>query len=259
MRLHYAAAAAGVRLVTHETLPSTNTEALLLARHGERSTLWVIARVQTAGRGRRGNEWISEAGNLYATLLLIDPSRAEIAPELSFVAALAVHDAICERAAALRDGLALKWPNDVLCGGKKVAGILVEGETVSGSLAVAIGIGVNCAGHPPRTLFPATDLAAAGAQVSAEELFLALSGSMLRRLEQWRRGSGFAAIRSDWIARAAGIGEDMRVRLPGREFSGRCEGLDDRGRLLLRLADGSRQTVTAGDVFPLVANAQGAH
>lgn len=251
MQLHSAAAAAGYRLLHHETVASTNAEALALARCGERGPLWITAQRQTAGRGRRGNKWISPAGNLYATLLLHDPAPAEHAPELSFVAALSLHDAIGEYAPALRSELKLKWPNDLLCGGAKIAGILLESERVDENLAIVIGIGVNCEHHPSETRYPATDLAASGARISAATLFAALSGAMLERLTQWRRGADFAGIRADWIARAAGIGGDMRVRLPDRELLGRGEALDEHGRLLLRLADGSVQAIATGEVFPL--------
>jgi BirA family biotin operon repressor/biotin-[acetyl-CoA-carboxylase] ligase len=254
MQLDPAAAAVGFRLLVHDTLPSTNTGALALARRGETGPLWVTARQQTAGRGRRGNAWISVPGNFYATLLLCDPAAPENAPELSFVAALAVHDAIVDRAAALREKLALKWPNDVLYDGRKLAGILIEGEGAGTGLAVAIGIGVNCMHHPVETAYPATDLAAAGTAVSAEDLFFALCGAMARRLAQWHRGAGFQSIRTDWLDHAMGIGGEMRVRLPNREFSGRAEALDERGRLLLRLSDGTLQTITAGDVFPVAAS-----
>jgi BirA family transcriptional regulator, biotin operon repressor / biotin---[acetyl-CoA-carboxylase] ligase len=248
-------AAAGFRLSAHDTLPSTNSEALAAARRGETGPLWVTARQQTAGRGRRGNAWISTSGNLYATLLLRAPALPENAPQLSFVAALAVFDAIVDRAAALREKLALKWPNDILFGTAKLAGILIESETIATRLAVAAGIGVNCMHHPVETAYPATDLATAGAAVSAEDLFFALSGAMARRLAQWRGGAGFQSIRADWLNRAAGIGGVMRVRLPkNREFVGRAEALDESGRLLLRLADGTLQTITAGDVFPVAAS-----
>ncbi len=258
MRLHSAAAAAGYRLADHQTLASTNAEALVLARCGERGPLWITAQRQTAGRGRRGNAWASPAGNLYATLLLHDPAPAEHAPELSFVTALALHDAIVERAPALRDEVKLKWPNDLLCRGAKVAGILIESERVDDALTIVIGIGVNCRHHPAETPYPATDLAAAGADISAETLFAALSGAMLERLVQWRRGAGFAAVRADWMARAAGIGGEMRVRLPDRELLGRGEALDEHGRLLLRLADGSVEAIAAGEVFPLAVAPAGA-
>jgi BirA family biotin operon repressor/biotin-[acetyl-CoA-carboxylase] ligase len=250
-------AAEGFRLSPHDILPSTNTEALALARRGETGPLWVTARQQTAGRGRRGNAWISTPGNLYATLLICDPAGPEDAPQLSFVAARAVHDAIIDRAAALRQKLALKWPNDVLYGGQKLAGILIESENVEARLAVAIGIGANCMHHPVETAYPATDLATAGAAVAAEDLFFALSSAMAHRLEQWQRGAGFQSIRTDWLDRAAGLGGEMRVRLPkDREFVGRAEALDERGRLLLRVADGTLQTITAGDVFPVAASGQ---
>jgi BirA family biotin operon repressor/biotin-[acetyl-CoA-carboxylase] ligase len=255
MQLHSAAAAAGYRLLSRETVPSTNALALDLARGGERGLLWITAGQQTAGRGRRGNEWISPIGNLYATLLLLDPAPADCAPQLSFVTALAVHDAILECAPVLREALKLKWPNDLLCNGAKVAGILIEGERVGQTLGVAIGIGVNCRHHPQHTPYSATDLAAAGAGVSAEDLFTALSARMLERLGQWHRGAGFARIRADWLARGAGIGGDMRVRLAGRELLGRGEALDEQGRLVLRLADGSVEAIAAGEVFPLATAA----
>ena len=249
MRLGSAAVAAGYRLASHDTLPSTNAEALSRARAGDCEPLWIVAAEQTAGRGRRGNAWVSPPGNLYATLLLSDPAPAECAPELSFVTALALHDAVVERAPALTPALALKWPNDVLHGGAKLAGILIEGERVRGALAVAIGIGVNCQNHPAATPYPVTDLRSAGVDVPAAALFETLSATMLRRLRQWRRGAGFGDIRADWMAR--GMGGDMRVKLLDRELAGRGEGLDERGRLLLRLPDESLQAIAVGEVFPL--------
>lgn len=253
MRLDPAAAARGFRLAAHETLPSTNAEALRCAQNhrGDTRPLWITARAQSAGRGRRGSQWDSPLGNLYATLLLAAPAAARRAPELSFAAGLAVHDAILGCAPGLRERLALKWPNDVLCGGGKLAGILIEGHMLHSGLAVAIGIGVNCKQHPAQASYPATDLAAAGVDVSAEALFFALSGAMLRRLDQWQGGAGFSAIRSDWLDHAIGIGGSMQVRLPDRQLFGRCEALDEHGRLLLRLADGSLETIAAGDVFPV--------
>ena len=240
---------AGVRHVHYETLGSTNAEALARARAGERGPLWITAATQTAGRGRRGSAWVSGPGNLYATLLLAEPSPKEAAPQLSFVAALALHDAVAQCAPGLGPMLTLKWPNDLLLGGAKLAGILIEGESEP-EFAVAIGIGVNCARHPDDTRYPATDLAAAGALVTPDALFGALAGAFVRRQAQWQRGSGFAGIRADWLKRAAGLGEPIRVRLPERELSGRFDGLDDGGHLLLQ-GEGGRITVTAGEVFGL--------
>jgi BirA family transcriptional regulator, biotin operon repressor / biotin---[acetyl-CoA-carboxylase] ligase len=252
MQLDPRASAAGVRLVAHELLTSTNSEALALARAGERGPLWVTAERQSAGRGRRGRPWTSERGNLFASLLLTDPAPPEHWPELSFVAALAAHDAVAELAAAVKPQLAIKWPNDLLLKGAKFAGILVEGEAAAdGTGAVAVGIGVNCANHPTDTDYPATHLAAAGADVSAESLFEAISVKMLGRLAQWNRGEHFATIRTDWLARAVGLGETIRVRLGDRELIGRFEAIDEAGRLILILADGGRQAIAAGDVDSL--------
>ena len=240
---------AGVRHITYDTLGSTNAEALARARAGERRPLWISAREQSAGRGRRNNAWVSPPGNLHATLLLTDPSAPEHAPQLSFVAALALHDAVAACAPQLGPLLKVKWPNDLLLAGAKLAGILIEGESAP-AFVVAIGIGVNCAAHPKDTPFPATDLAAAGALVTPAQVLAELSAAMLQRLAQWQRGQGFAAIRADWLKRAAGLGQAIRVRLPERELAGRFQGLDEAGRLLL-LDAGKVTTVTAGEVFNL--------
>ncbi|HEV2956417.1 MAG TPA: biotin--[acetyl-CoA-carboxylase] ligase [Xanthobacteraceae bacterium] len=249
-------AASGARLLCLDEVGSTNAEAFARARAGERGPLWITARGQTAGRGRRGRAWVSEPGNLYASLLLTDPAPPQRAAELSLVAALAVHDAIAERAAVLGPRLTLKWPNDVLCDGAKLAGILVEGEGVAGgTLAVVIGIGVNCAHHPADTTYPATDLAAAGVLATPESLVQSLVDAMARRLGEWDRGENFAAIRAGWLKRAAGLGAPARVRLPERELDGIAETLDEAGRLVLRLADGSRERIAAGEMFPASARA----
>ena len=247
MQLDPSACAAGFRLLAFDEVGSTNAEALTRARAGEREPLWITAKSQSAGRGRRQNAWVSPPGNLYATLLLTEPSAPEHAPQLSFVAALALHDAVAACAPQLGPELKVKWPNDLLIAGRKLAGILIEGENEP-VLATAIGIGVNCASHPPDTAFPATDLASAGALVAPEALLAALAQAMQRRLAQWSRGEGFASIRADWLKRAAGLGEPIRVRLPEREFSGRFEGLDEAGRLLVG-AEGTVIPVTVGEVF----------
>lgn len=242
---------ADVRVVAHETIGSTNADALERARAGECGPLWIVAQRQTAGRGRRGRRWVSEPGNLYASLLLTDAAPPERAAELSFVAALAVHDAVAGRIPGLAARLALKWPNDCLIDGCKFAGVLIEGEARS----IAVGTGINCVHHPADTAFPATDLAAAGVRASPESVFAALAAAMTERIAQWNRGEGFAAIRADWLKRAASLGKTIRVALPEGEREGRFEEIDDRGLLVLRLADGTTETITAGDVLPALARA----
>ncbi|MEJ2374581.1 MAG: biotin--[acetyl-CoA-carboxylase] ligase [Pseudolabrys sp.] len=240
---------AGVRHNAYETLGSTNAEALALARAGERGPLWITAKTQSAGRGRRGSRWASPPGNLYATLLLSEPAPPAQAPQVSFVASLALLDAVGEVAPRLAPLLRVKWPNDLLLGGAKLAGILIEGDSAP-VFTIVIGIGVNCAAHPPEINHPTTDLAAAGADVSPERLFAALDVAMARRLVHWQAGEGFAAIRADWLKRAAGLGQDIRVRLPERELTGRFEGLDEAGRLLLAGPAGT-SSIAAGEVFGL--------
>jgi BirA family biotin operon repressor/biotin-[acetyl-CoA-carboxylase] ligase len=243
---------AGARHLSFDTLGSTNAEALARARAGERGPLWISASAQEAGRGRRGNTWISPPGNLYATLLLNEPSPPACAPQLSFVAALALHDALGECAPRLGPALKLKWPNDLLLGKAKLAGILIEGES-DPVLAVAVGIGVNCVTHPADTAFPATDLAEAGASVPPDALLGLLAAAMAQRVEQWHRGDGFFTIRAAWLKRAAGLGQPIRVRLPERELAGRFHGLDEAGRLQLEQPSGMT-VVTAGEVFGLGAS-----
>jgi BirA family transcriptional regulator, biotin operon repressor / biotin---[acetyl-CoA-carboxylase] ligase len=231
-----------------DVVDSTNAQALRRAKAGERGPLWIVAKEQSGGRGRRGRAWISPVGNLYATLMLTDPGPARAAPQLGFVAALALHDAAVAATPALASRLALKWPNDLLCAGQKIAGILIEGE--GDPVAVAIGIGVNCRHHPDTTETPATDFAAEGAGVDAATLFRHLVEAMQARLTLWNRGEGFAAVRAAWLSRALGLGQPIRVRLAERETTGRFETIDDAGRLVLRTTTGEIEAVAAGDVFP---------
>jgi BirA family transcriptional regulator, biotin operon repressor / biotin---[acetyl-CoA-carboxylase] ligase len=244
MQLDPIVSAAGVKLIVHDTIGSTNTEACDLARAGERTPLWITAKQQTAGRGRRGNTWVSEPGNLYTSFLLPDVPLGR-AGDLAFVAALAIYDAVGELSPNLAFRLALKWPNDVLFGHTKFAGILIEAEN---SWAV-IGIGVNCAHHPEQTTQPVTDLKSSGIAVTPEQVFTVLSKTMLIRLRQWGQGEGFAAIREDWLDACPGVGQPVMVRLPGRELTGKFENLNDQGHLMLRLRDGRVETISAGEVF----------
>jgi BirA family transcriptional regulator, biotin operon repressor / biotin---[acetyl-CoA-carboxylase] ligase len=241
------------RIAFLDTVDSTSAEALRRAGAGERGPLWIVARQQTAGRGRRGRLWLSAPGNLHATLLLADPSSPAAAPQLGFVAGLALHDAVAATAPALAASLALKWPNDLLCKGRKIAGILIEGE--GNPIAAAIGIGVNCRGHPATAEYPATDFAANGVAVAADALLDALAAAMRERLGHWNRGAGFAAIRAAWLDRADGLGDRLRARLAERETTGFFETIDEAGRLMLRHGDGSLEAIAAGDVFPLHRNA----
>jgi len=240
---------AGISLVAHDVIDSTNADALARARAGRRSPLWIVAERQTAGRGRRGRTWTSLPGNLYATLLLIDPCADALAPQLSFVAAVALHDAIAGLAPPLAPRLTLKWPNDLLADGAKLAGILVEGERLAdGAFAVAIGIGVNCLHHPADTAYRTTDLAACGAALAAGDVLVALAPALASRLAEWQGGKGFADIREAWLARSWRIGEAIVLRTP-TEIAGRFAGLDADGRLLIETGEPrSLRVIAAGDL-----------
>jgi BirA family transcriptional regulator, biotin operon repressor / biotin---[acetyl-CoA-carboxylase] ligase len=259
MRLDPIAVSAGVRLESLATIGSTNAQARLRAQQGDNGPLWITATAQTQGRGRHGRTWASPPGNLYASLLLRDPSPFEHAPQLAFVAGLALRDAIVLEAPALAPQLNFKWPNDLLLDGRKCAGILIEGEVTpeiaaQKSFIAVIGIGVNCRSHPSAAdasmAVPATDLAAHGATMTPEQLFARLSATLCRRLVQWDRSGNLAAIIRDWLAHARGIGEPIAVRDGDAELQGRFAGLDQAGRLLLERPDGGLTTIAAGDVFP---------
>lgn len=252
MNLHPTAYARGVEHIALDAVDSTNAQALRYGAAGARGPLWITAQTQSAGRGRRGRSWVSEPGNLYASLLLADPAPVMRVAQCSFVAALAVHDAVCDTAPALAARLSLKWPNDVLCDGSKLAGILIEGEGTR-PLMVAIGIGINCQHHPSDAIYPATNLNRLGAGVTAAEVFAALSRRMAERLALWDGGTRFADIRTAWLAQGPAPGSALRVRLADGDVTGLFDTIDDEGNLVLTGADGGRRRITAGDVFPLAA------
>lgn len=242
----------GYRRLAFDSLGSTNAEALRLAMAGEAGDLWVTTREQTAGRGRRGRVWVSAAGNLHATLLLIDPSPANASATLSFVAGVALHRAVSEVVSPqMAGGLGLKWPNDLIASGRKVAGILVEGERLrAGRMAVIVGMGVNCRSHPDiEAAYPPGDLFALGEMVDAEALFGRLARCMAEEIAIWDRGAGFAGTRARWLDRALGFGGPIRVNLPDRVIEGRFDRLDAAGQLIVATPDGKEEIVSAGDVF----------
>lgn len=235
----------GFTLIHQASVGSTNVEALRLSQ-GDR--VWIVADEQTSGRGRRGRNWSSPPGNLYASLRLVDAAPARHVAQLCFVAAVALADALDQAAPMSAAALSLKWPNDLLVEGAKTAGILVEGSHGPGGLVTVVGCGVNVASHPTDTPYPATALARRDAAVDAVGLFAALSDRFAVRLREWRRGSGFSVIRAAWLQRAAGLGAPIVVRLPDGDIAGRFDALDDEGRLIL--ADGERsRAISAGEVF----------
>lgn len=244
---------AGYNLSVHETLDSTNAQALRRAGAGVEPGLWVWARTQTAGRGRLGRRWDSLPGNLFATLLLRPECPAHCFAQLGFVAGVALHDAVLQMAQrACGQHLALKWPNDLLYDGMKLGGILLE-STVStdGACAVAMGIGLNLAAHPGAADMPATDLSQHGISVTPARALECLASACDNWLGVWNNGAGFTQIRDSWMARALPINTPLQIKLSDIWMQGAYGGLTEDGALILVLEDGSEKQITTGDVFPL--------
>lgn len=216
-----------------------------------KAPLWIVADEQSQGRGRNGRAWQSPKGNLYASLLLRLSVSASVATQLSFVAALAAHDAIASQLQPQETGgLRLKWPNDVMLGGAKVAGILIEslGWPGSNDLAAIVGIGINVSSAPSGLDRDASSL---GLEPSAcAAIFAALVSSFETWLGRWAEGNGFAAIREAWLSRALAVGEAVSVNLNSSAIRGIFRGLDERGALKLETPAGVVITVTAGDIYP---------
>jgi BirA family biotin operon repressor/biotin-[acetyl-CoA-carboxylase] ligase len=252
------AAAAGYRLTAFDQIGSTNAEAMLRARAGERGPMWFVTTEQTAGRGRRLRPWVAPRGNLASSILEVIEVAPALAATLGFAAGLALEQALRKLSieAALRmagsDGLnfTLKWPNDVLAGRSKLAGILLEAEAmVGGGLAVVVGIGTNVVASPEGTPTPATSLKALGIDISAEELFAALSDGWAEFREVWDHGRGFGEIRRLWLERATGLGQAVAIKSGSTLIEGIFDTIDEQGCMIVRTTDGNLVPITAGDVY----------
>lgn len=216
---------------------------LASAEQGVAEGTWLRAGRQVGGRGRMGRTWESPAGNLYCSTLVRLRAGDPPAHLLALVAANAVHALV----APLCEGQArIKWPNDVLVDGAKIAGILLE----RAGDAIVVGIGINVVGHPVGLDRPVTSLAAQGAE-DAE------AGPLLERLaelfEHWLaiwRAQGLEPVRAHWLLNAHPSGTAMRVVQPdGETVEGSFDTLDQQGMLILRLANGDTRAIHAGDIL----------
>lgn len=223
---------------------STNADLRALAGSGAPDGLWLRADRQSAGKGRMGRDWQSPLGNFYgSTLVRLTPDDPPAAT-LALVAAVAVHQALAALAPALQ--LWIKWPNDILCQGAKMAGILLERE----GDAVIIGIGVNLAFHPEGLGRPVTSLLAQGvAAPTAADFQLRLAATLDAAIVLWRE-QGLGPVRQDWLSRAHPIGTPLSASGgDGVALTGSFDGLAEDGALNLRLADGHVRAIHAGDIF----------
>ena len=231
---------------------STNADARRRADAGETGPLWIVARRQSEGRGRRGRAWDSDAGNLFATLLTTTRKSPAEAAQVTFIAALAVADLLDSWAPA--SVVTIKWPNDVMLAGEKAAGVLVEsGAHPAGGLWLAVGIGVNLIHAPEGTERPATALAHhLRGDVSAPPVVEAAAARLAEAFDVWMtrwETLGFEPILDAWRARTAGLQGPAVARLRRETVEGVAEGVAADGALKLRLADGSLRLISAGDVF----------
>jgi BirA family biotin operon repressor/biotin-[acetyl-CoA-carboxylase] ligase len=262
------AAFEGYRLEAYETVGSTNALALDRARAGDPGMLWIVSKKQESGRGRRGRTWETPEGNLAATLLVVDRHDLKVAATLGFVAGLALADALnlvapearlavgVDGAGKASNRFELKWPNDVLADGAKLAGILLESHLLpDGRVALSVGIGVNVVAHPSDVPYPATSLVQLGSSATADDLFIALSDAWTEYARIWNGGRGLATIRKLWLSRAAGLGSEVAVNLGGEVRRGIFETIDEDGRFVIRGTRGETVTIAAGDVhFGAVAS-----
>lgn len=262
---------AGYRLSGFDSIGSTNTEAMIAARAGDAGGLWLAALQQTEGRGRRGRQWQSPPGNLAASLLLVVDADPATLATLGFVAGVALNQAL---STILPDGVVkvgldgadrsgharieLKWPNDVLADGAKLAGILLEAQKLpDGRHAVVIGFGVNVVAAPQGLPYPATSLSELGVDQNAEAVLEALADQWVDAFGLWHEGQGIGSVLARWRASAAGIGAPVAVNDNGSVVRGIFETVDDTGRLVIRTDDNSRIVITAGDVhFGATASAR---
>lgn len=238
------------RSIHFEAIDSTNAEAHRLAREGELGPLWIIADLQSQGRGRLGRHWVSEPGNLYATFVFTLAGSALVASQIGFVAALAVRDTALALLPRGAGPTMIKWPNDVQVAGAKFAGILPEtvAQSADGRLTMALGMGLNIAHAPEGTPYPVTSLMRHGATVTPRECLDVLDRSLSHWLAVWREGRGFADIRANWLSHAAGIGQEFTAVINQNELRGRFADLGDDGAMILALADGSRKSIHSGEV-----------
>lgn len=231
---------------------STNAHALREAP-ALQGPAWFLGLEQTAGRGRRARAWASPRGNFYGTLLLFPKERADQVALRSFAAALALREAMASLT-GLPEAFALKWPNDVLLNGSKVAGILLEASSSgAGVQALAIGIGVNLIAHPdpsetePGALPAVSLLSETGLRITPE-MFLDALAPAYARWEALFTAQGFAPLRVEWLAHAARIGETIRARTGKDTFHGVFETIDSQGNLILATASGP-MAIPAAEVF----------
>ena len=240
----------GYVLHAFDRVESTNDEARRLAEQGAAAGAVVVAGEQLKGRGLHGRAWASPPGNLYASLLLRPEGTLGEAAQLSLVASLALAEALIALGPPAAE-VRVKWPNDVLVRGAKVAGFLLESAAAADERVawLIIGSGVNIASAPAGTPYPATALRYEGfLPVTPMDLLGRYLGTLDGWLARWRAG-GFAAVRSAWLALGSRSGDRVRLRLGREEVAGHFLDVTDQGALLVAQDGDRRRRITAGELL----------
>lgn len=236
----------GFAIQRHDVVTSTSDEASRLVLEGAADKTVVWALEQKSGRGRLGRSWSSPRGNLYTTAILVPGKPLAELQQLSFVAAVAVFETV--RGLLPDADLMLKWPNDVLLGGRKVAGILLETVARDGIYAALLGVGINLHHFPADARYGATALALhVDRAIPIEETL----DRYLAKLSEWYalwQAEGFGPIRAAWSARARWFGETVTVDLGVSLVTGTFEDIDQNGAMIVRDGQGARHRIAAGDV-----------
>jgi BirA family biotin operon repressor/biotin-[acetyl-CoA-carboxylase] ligase len=231
---------------------STFDEGWSLIDEGQSPDFWVTADRQTRGRGRRGNSWVSQTGNLHASYFCRLDYQPHIIEMLPLVIGVAVLEAI-EKTVNLPtlEILSLKWPNDIMLNGKKLSGILIERRHAKNNTIFGIGIGINCSFAPDIIDQKVTSLASEGYPANKDDIFENLRNSLRYFLDSIENRQTSEQVIATWLSRCQSIGKSIEVRLPRETLKGIFKGMNDRGHLLLQGQQGQITPIIAGTVFDL--------
>lgn len=237
-------------LLIFDEIDSTNSEAIRLARSGLSGNFIIWAKSQSAGRGRYGKTWVSDPGNFFISLLLDDEITISRQPQISFISALALYEAIniiAKQKGGFVD-LLFKWPNDLLIKGEKAAGILLESVTISGKNYLIIGIGVNI-DTKPNINIPVTTLAENGLEIDNQgHLLNYFMGYFDKYLAEWKK-KGFVKFRKNWLKKAYRLNDVITIDDGNNRVSGIFNDIDFAGSIRIKLACGQIFTLSAGEIL----------
>ncbi|VEJ45388.1 biotin--[acetyl-CoA-carboxylase] ligase [Bartonella vinsonii] len=248
----------GYTVESYGSVDSTNLIAQQKAQAGHRGYLWVVAQEQSQGRARRARTWSSPRGNLYSSLLLIDDIVHQTAAQLGFVAGVSVVEAVkqfVKEGNHINSIVSLKWPNDILLGGAKSSGVLLEiFKLPSQQYALVIGIGINVKYHYEDAPYPTSSLNNIGLSVKSEQLFTVLTECFSKNYLLWKQPRGGDIIREKWLSYSAHLGQHVKIVNDEKIIEGIFDGLDSDFNCVIKQTNGQQAIITAGDIhFGLAA------